>query len=234
MHMSKLPNAQATNNIKCKRTWWSYKFLSFVRFSYLLSTLFFKTNSSAVLINGFLICHGLKGFVHIIGTFGFMLASKWRHSCWTRFCLWSKFLPHCGHLKGLIYDNLLISWTRDICSLTDFAQERTFSHKLQPKDFSSLCFLWCNLSCFGVRKVLSHNLHLWFLIPVWILMCFDKSDLSMKDFIQWTQDSDFTPRWTLMWRLNEVLCLLHLVAHFATDASGQICNQCKWPNSQLI
>ena len=111
-----------------------------------------------------------------------------------------------------------------------FSQDRTSSHKLQPKDFSSLYILWWKLSSFGVKKVLLHNVHLWFFVPVWILMCFDKSALAMKDFLQWTQDSDFTPRWTLMWRLNEVLCLLHLVAHFATDASGQICNQCKWPN----
>ena len=107
---------------------------------------------------------------------------------------------------------MLISWTRDICSLTDFAQERTFSHKLRPKDFSSLCILWCKLSSFGVKKVLSHNLHLWFFVPKWILMCFNKSALSMRDFLQWTQGYDFTPRWTLMWRFNEVLmdiCLLH-------------------------
>ena len=107
---------------------------------------------------------------------------------------------------------MLISWTRDICSLTDFAQERTFSHKLRPKDFSSLCILWCKLSSFGVKKVLSHNLHLWFFVPVWILMCFNKSALSMRDFLQWTQGYDFTPRWTLMWRFNEVfldICLLN-------------------------
>ena len=80
------------------------------------------------------------------------------------------------------------------------------------KDFFSLCILWCKLSSFGVKKVLSHNLHLWFFVPVWILMCFNKSALSMRDFLQWTQGYDFTPRWTLMWRFNEVLldiCLLH-------------------------
>ena len=32
---------------------------------------------------------------------------------------------HCGHLKGLISIILLISWTRDICSLIDF-------HKIEP------------------------------------------------------------------------------------------------------
>ena len=51
--------------------------------------------------------------------------SKWRLLCWPRSCFWLKFLPHCGHLKGLIPINLLISWTQDICSLTDVAQERT-------------------------------------------------------------------------------------------------------------
>ena len=74
-----------------------------------------------------------------------------------------------------------------------------------------MCILWCKLSSFGVKKC-CRNLPLWFFVPVWILMCFDKSALSMKDLLQWTQDSDFTPRWTLMWRFNEVfldICLLN-------------------------
>ena len=74
-----------------------------------------------------------------------------------------------------------------------------------------MCILWCKLSSFGVKKC-CRNLPLWFFVPVWIFVCFDKSALSMKDLLQWTQDSDFTPRWTLMWRFNEVfldICLLN-------------------------
>ena len=55
----------------------------------------------------------------------FFNSSRWRLSCWPRSCFWLKFLPHSGHLKGLIPINLLISWSQDICSLTDVAQERT-------------------------------------------------------------------------------------------------------------
>ena len=142
--------------------------------------------------------------------FWFLLVSKWRFSCWTRPCLWLKFLPHCEQLKGLVPVCLLILWRWDKCPLTNFAEENTFSHKLQPNGFFSVWILWCKLRSFGVKKVLSHKLHLWFLIPVWIFMCFDKSPLSIKDFSQWTQDSGFTPRWTIMWRFRDVLLTRYL------------------------